>query len=293
MTFSTTARPDTQGNEARQQDLRRIAKALSAASALIPVNHGPAASVERKERGDPVTEAERAVDRRLRMELVRDGEGWLCEETPDDEERLRCGRVWVVDPLDGTREYISGIPEWCISIALIENHEAVAGGICNPATGETFIGSRETGLTRSGNVSNAELYRAGSDGLVLASRSEYRRGEWGCVSDAPFRVRPVGSVAYKLALVAAGYADATWTLVPKHEWDVAAGVALVLAAGGTVQTLTGSRPRFNQPNPLLNGLFGISKDCHSQVRWQEYLPTAQESGVRSRESGVGSRLKTA
>jgi myo-inositol-1(or 4)-monophosphatase len=258
--------------EARHQDLRRIADALAAASALIPVSHDPGDSVERKERGDPVTEADRAVDRLLRMELVRDGEGWLSEETADDGERLRCARLWVVDPLDGTREYITGIPEWCISIALIENEDVVAGGICNPATGETFIGSRETGLTASGSASAAEAYRAGSDGLVLASRSEYRRGEWARVCDAPFRVRPVGSVAYKLALVAAGYADATWTLVPKHEWDVAAGVALVLAAGGTVKTLAGTQPRFNQPKPLLNGLFGISRHCHSQVRWKDYLP---------------------
>lgn len=257
----------------RHLDLRRIAEALAAASALIPVRHDPGLSVERKERGDPVTEAERAVDRQLRAMLVRNGEGWLSEETADDGERLRCARVWIVDPLDGTREYITGIPEWCISVALIENEEAVAGGICNPATGETFIGSRETGLTTSGGSSSVpEISRAGSEGLVLASRSEYRRGEWDSVGEAAFRVRPVGSVAYKLALVAAGCADATWTLVPKHEWDVAAGVALVLAAGGTVKTLAGSRPRFNQAKPLLNGLFGVSRDCHSQVRWQDYLP---------------------
>jgi myo-inositol-1(or 4)-monophosphatase len=259
--------------EARHRDLRRIAEALAAASALIPVSHDPGHSVERKERGDPVTEAERAVDRLLRTMLVQNGEGWLSEETADDSERLRCARVWVVDPLDGTREYITGIPEWCISIALIENEEAVAGGICNPATGETFIGSRETGLTASGNASVAEINRGGSDGLVLASRSEYRRGEWDRVCEAPFEVRPVGSVAYKLALVAAGYADATWTLVPKHEWDVAAGAALVLAAGGTVETLAGSPPRFNQANPLLNGLFGVSKYCHSHVHWKDYQPT--------------------
>jgi myo-inositol-1(or 4)-monophosphatase len=264
--------------EARYWDLDRITGALAAASALIPINHDPGNAVARKERGDPVTDAEQAVDRLLRMELVREGEGWLSEETADDGERLRCARVWVVDPLDGTREYITGIPEWCISIALIENGYVVAGGICNPATGETFIGSRETGLTASGSASAAEIYRAGPDGLVLASRSEYRRGEWDGVRDAPFRVRPVGSVAYKLALVAAGYADATWTLVPKHEWDVAAGVALVLAAGGTVKTLAGSEPQFNQPKPLLDGLFGVSRSCHAQVRWTDYLPT----GVSSR-----------
>jgi myo-inositol-1(or 4)-monophosphatase len=90
--------------------------------------------------------------------------------------------------------------------------------------------------------------------VVLASRSEVERGQWERYRDSPFTVRPVGSVAYKLALVAAGLADATWTLVPKHEWDVAAGVALVLSAGGTVRTLEGAPPLFNQRQPLFTGL---------------------------------------
>lgn len=260
-----------QQRESRLDDLRRIAQALEAATALLPVRHLETTRVERKERGDPVTEAERAVDALLRSTLVRDGDGWLSEETLDDPQRLDRARVWTVDPLDGTREYITGIPEFCVSIGLIENGEAVAGGIANPATGETFIGSRENGLTVCGTAAAAQAYRGGSDGLVLASRSEYDRGEWERVRNAPFRVRPVGSVAYKLGLVAAGYADATWTLVPKHEWDVAGGVALVLAAGGTVETLAGCRPIFNRPRPLLDGLIGVRKDCHSEVRWKEYV----------------------
>lgn len=87
--------------------------------------------------------------------------------------------------------------------------------------------------------------------VVLASRSEVDRGEWERFADAPFHVVPCGSVAYKLGCVAAGLADATWTLVPKSEWDVAGGAALLCAAGGTVVHADGTVPRFNRPDPLL------------------------------------------
>ena len=81
---------------------------------------------------DPVTEADRAVDAVLRQELLRDGEGWLSEESADDLSRLDKERVWVVDPLDGTREFVPGMPEFCVSVA--RNGKPVAGGIYNPAT---------------------------------------------------------------------------------------------------------------------------------------------------------------
>ena len=102
--------------------------------------------------------------------------------------------------------------------------------------------------------------------MVLASRSEVKRGEWESFRRKDFEVKPVGSVAYKLALVAAGLADATWTLVPKHEWDIAAGVALLQAAGGDVYSLEGEPPSFNQKNPLLSGLIAHAPGLLLQIR---------------------------
>ena len=101
---------------------------------------------------------------------------------------------------------------------------------------------------------------------MLGSRSESKRGEWDILEDADFEVRPMGSVAYKLALVAAGRAGATWTLVPKNEWDVAAGVALVLAAGGHVYEPNGTPRRFNRPNPLLSGLVAHPPSLEKDVK---------------------------
>jgi len=94
--------------------------------------------------------------------------------------------------------------------------------------------------------------------LVLASRSEVKRGEWKQFESAEFNIRPMGSVAYKLGLVAAGRADLTFTLVPKNEWDVAAGAALVESAGGWVLKLDNSPLRCNQKNPLISGLLAGS-----------------------------------
>lgn len=208
----------------------------------------------RKAGGDPVTEADVAVDRLLREMLHRDGEGWLSEETVDDATRLEHSRVWIVDPLDGTKEFVQDIPEWCVSVGLVVDGRAVAGGIANPATGETVVGAVGAGVTCNREPTRVRDGEPPDRYEVLASRSEVGRGEWEDFQDEGFDVRPCGSVAYKMALVAAGKTDATWTLVPKNEWDVAAGTALVMAAGGVVVRKDGEAPRFNRPDTLLPGL---------------------------------------
>lgn len=234
--------------------LERIEAALRESGELLARYAERDIAVERKHGGSPVTEADRRADTLLRRRLAGDGFGWLSEETVDDRRRLEHWQVWVVDPLDGTREFVDGIPEWCVSIGLVEAGEPVAGGIYNPATGELFLGAPGLGATLDGHpVTVSESDRL--DGtVVLASRSEVGRGEWRPFEERGFEVRPTGSVAYKLALVAAGRADATWTLTPKNEWDVAAGVALVRAAGGEVVLPSGEPPRFNRPDTRLPGL---------------------------------------
>jgi myo-inositol-1(or 4)-monophosphatase len=241
-------------NGSSPEPLLRIRQALQAAVAAV--SHFIPGNVEAhyKPGQDPVTEADRVANDVLREVLVQDGEGWLSEESVDDKQRLGKERIWVVDPLDGTREFVDGIPEWCVSVALVEHGRAVAGGICNPATGQLILGSLEAGVTLNGKTVRASQRESLAGALVLASRSEVKRGEWDCFRSAPFTIRPLGSIAYKLALVAAGLADATWTLVPKHEWDVAAGVALVEAAGGFVRDLRGALVEFNSASALLSGL---------------------------------------
>ena len=243
---------------ARPEDLDRIARALREASRILISRFRSGLAVRRKEGGDPVTEADDASNDALRRILPVEGEGWLSEETADDPARLQARRVWVVDPLDGTREFVDGVPEWCVSVGLVEDGEAVAGGISNPATGETVIGGAGIGVRRNGEPVTVARRPSLDGAAVLASRSEVARGEWERYRGAPFRVRALGSVAYKLGLVASGLADATWTLVPKHEWDVAAGTALVRAAGGAVWLPSGEPLRFNRASPRLPGLIAAS-----------------------------------
>ncbi|MBV9157864.1 MAG: 3'(2'),5'-bisphosphate nucleotidase CysQ [Acidobacteriaceae bacterium] len=217
------------------EDLDRISAALAAAvEVLAPFRPGSVAFTEKNSSG-PVTEADRLVNETLREMLVRDGEAWFSEESVDTSDRLNKDRVWIVDPLDGTREFIEGVPEWSVSIGLVEHGAPVAGGICNPSTREVFVGSLQGGVTYNGSPVQASGRTELRGATVLASRSEFKRGEWERFRDAPFEIRPVGSVAYKLALVASGQADATWTFTRKNEWDIAGGIALVRAAGGVVK----------------------------------------------------------
>lgn len=235
--------------------LGRIRAALAQADdALGPFTSGAVDHTDKAasgERWDPLTEADLAVDRVLRETLPGAGEGWLSEETRDDPERLGRERVWIVDPVDGTREFVQGIPEWCVSVALVENGVPVAGGILNPAARQLIVGGAGRGVTLNGEPVPSRSRESLEGAVVLASRSEVARGEWERFEDAPFVVKPCGSVAYKLGLVAAGEADATWTLVPKNEWDVAAGAALCRAAGLVVVHADGTERSFNQEDPLM------------------------------------------
>jgi myo-inositol-1(or 4)-monophosphatase len=236
------------------ETLRRIESALQSARQVFSRFTPGAIQAEYKAGHDPVTEADWAVDAVLRRELLREGEGWLSEESADDSSRLEKSRVWIVDPLDGTREFVAGIPEFCVSVAMVEDGVPVAGGICNPATNEIFLGSLDAGVTYNGEPARASQRTSLDGAIILASRSETKRGEWKRFENTSVEVRPMGSVAYKLALVAAGLADITFTLTPKHDWDIAGGAALVTSAGGFISTLENSDLRCNRKSPLLSGL---------------------------------------
>lgn len=245
--------------------LERIESALARAAEVLAGFVSGNIDASFKTGDDPVTAADLAVDAALADVLGGDDEGWLSEETADDPARLGRTRVWVVDPLDGTREFVAGIPEWCVSVGLVEDGRPVAGGILNPAAGHLIVGAVGCGVTLDGRPVTVTSTDRTEGALVLASRSEVKRGEWQPFFSTPISVRNVGSVAYKLGLVAAGLADATWTLVPKHEWDVAAGAALVVAAGGQVSYPDGSPVRFNQPSPKLPGFVATNGALHQPL----------------------------
>jgi myo-inositol-1(or 4)-monophosphatase len=171
---------------------------------------------------------------------------------------------------------VAGVPEFCVSIAFVEKGKPVAAGILNPASNEVFVGSQETGLTYNGQQVRATKRKQLAGATVLASRSEAARGEWERFCNAPFKIRPMGSVAYKLAQVAAGLADATFTVSPKHEWDIAGGAALVTSAGAHVQLIDGSELICNRESPLVPGLIACGPGLKGEL-----LDFLSAYGVRS------------
>ena len=249
----------------RFDDLTRITDALAAAAEVLERFTPGEIDSELKDGGDPLTAADTAVNEVLAKALRGGDEGWLSEESTDASGRLDRRRVWVVDPIDGTREFIDGIPEWCVSVGLVEDGVPVAGGILSPPNGNLIVGSVETGVICNGSPAKTTATADIRGALVLASRSEVRRGEWERFFSTPVAVRNMGSVAYKLGLVGAGLADATWTLVPKNEWDVAGGAALVRAGGGRVFGVDGADVVFNQADTLMDGFIATAPGLSDQI----------------------------
>jgi len=219
-----------------------------------------------KENEDPVTTADLKADSILREGLMKDfpGTGWLSEETRDDYSRLDKKMVWVVDPIDGTKEFVSGTPEYALSVALVEDGLPILAAVYNPATEELFAAASGQGAWLNEEAINAE-HELTAKPLFLSSRSEIRRGEFEPFE--PFaQIRPCGSIAYKLALVAAGKADATFSLGPKNEWDIAAGVLLVSESGGNVTDRSGAPFTFNQRTTLVDGIVATTREALGPVR---------------------------
>lgn len=222
--------------------------------------------IDSKGHNNPVTTADLEADDALKTRLHGQFPhyGWLSEETADDGDRLKRERVWIVDPLDGTKEFIKGIPEFVVAIALAEAGVPVLGVTYNPIKEELFCAARGMGCHMDGRPVHVTTTGTLDHARVLASRSETSRGEWRAY-EGKVEVRPIGSVAYKLALVAAGLADATFTRTAKSEWDVASGAALIIEAGGHITDIDGTELRFNKPSVKLKGFVASNRLLHAEL----------------------------
>jgi myo-inositol-1(or 4)-monophosphatase len=212
------------------------------------------AEYEIKDKGffNPVTTADYASNEYIEHEL-RDkypDYGWLSEETIDSDDRLSMERVWVVDPLDGTKEFIEGVPQFVVSIALTENGKPVLGVLHNPMTGETFTAAKGLGARLNGEPIQVSQASKLSDAVIFNSRSETRRGEWKPFNGQFKELRPIGSVAYKLGLVAANKGDMFATLKPKSEWDICAGHCILNEAGANLCNVNGTEISYNEADVI-------------------------------------------
>ncbi len=207
-----------------------------------------------KSKDNPVTLADLESDRHIRAGLAAafPDDAILSEETVDDASRLACSRVWIVDPMDGTKEFTQGIPEYAVSIALVENGEPVVGVVENPAARTVVWGQRGGGAFRDGERVHVSSATSLEEVVVIASRSEIRRGEFDRFEGWFKEIRPVGSIAWKLACVASGEGDFNLSVAPKNEWDVCAGDLLVREAGGAYLDFERATRRYNQEKTLID-----------------------------------------
>ena len=192
-------------------------------------------------------------------------DGWLSEETRDSPERLTRSRVWIVDPLDGTKEFTQHIPEFCVCVSLVVDGVVQVGVCYNPVEDLLFAARRDGGTRLNGEPVRCTPKTELGGAVVLASRSEDKRGEWEDYKPL-MEVRPTGSVAYKFALISAGQADATFSLTPKNEWDICAGTMLVEEAGGIVTDRHGKPLTFNNEKTLLPGLIAAGSALWGPIR---------------------------
>jgi len=221
----------------------------------------------RKKDRSPVTSADLEANRILQEALMGHfpEDGWLSEESPDNSERLGKKRVWVVDPIDGTKHFMKGIPQYAISVALVENERLIVGVVYNPATQELFSSTRGSGLCLNGTPIQGD-HPIGERLSILLNPSRLEKGEFEAY-ERHATCHPMGSIAYTLALVAAGKADGTLNFDSLHEWDIAAGVLLVQEAGGIAMDSHKKPMSFNQPNTEVHGVIAARPGARESIEF--------------------------
>lgn len=235
------------------QDLILAKKAAVEAGKVILKYYKADYEIKEKSYHNPVTTADHASDEILKLILMKErpNYGWLSEETVDSPMRLSKEKVWVVDPIDGTKEFIEGVPNFVVSIGLVKNGYPILGILYNPVTKELFSGSLGEGAYLNGDRINCVEKFKLSEMVILNSRSETRRGLWDPYKNIFSELKAVGSVAYKLGLTAAGKSDIFASLRPKNEWDICAGNCIINEAKGKLIDLHGDIRVYNQPNTLI------------------------------------------
>ncbi|WP_108861103.1 3'(2'),5'-bisphosphate nucleotidase CysQ [Ruegeria sp. Alg231-54] len=218
----------------------------------------------------PVTEADLAVNAMLEQMLraARPGYGWLSEETEDSADRLSKDRVFVIDPIDGTRSFAEGSRTWAHSLAIAEQGEVTAAVIYLPLRNLLYAAAKGQGATL--NTENIRVSELGvlESAQVLAAKPNMQPQHWrqGQVPEFKRNYRP--SLAYRMALVAQGRFDGMMTLRPSWEWDIAAGDLIIREALGRCSDRAGLPLRFNNAIPRLNGVIAAGSGVYGLLSEQ-------------------------
>jgi myo-inositol-1(or 4)-monophosphatase len=219
-----------------------------------------------KSPNNPVSEADLAVDELLRTRLTaaRPDHGWLSEETADDPARLGRARVWVVDPIDGTRDFLRGRSGWAVSAALVDQGRPVLAALFAPARGQLFVAEAGAGATLNGaaihvsGASSVDGCRIPGDPATLAAC--YWPEPWSAAA-----VEKPNGLSLRIAKVANGEADAFFEGRPMGEWDIAAAALIIEEAGGVITDREGRALTFNARAPRPKGVIATTPAIHAEV----------------------------
>jgi myo-inositol-1(or 4)-monophosphatase len=238
-----------------KNELKAATKAALKAGRVLSKYYESSYRISEKAPDDPVTEADLAANKVIKKIILNRFplDGWLSEEDVTNTSRFLNKRVWIIDPLDGTKEFIDKNPEFAVSIALVENNRPILGVIYNPMTKDLFQTIKGQGAWHNGKDIQVKQHDTNSKPHLFISKSEYKRGEWEPYQDI-FHLTPRGGAAFKMSGVAQGLADGCFTLSPKNEWDICAGHIIIEEAGGIVCHLDGSEITYNKPITSMAGL---------------------------------------
>ncbi|MGH1577992.1 3'(2'),5'-bisphosphate nucleotidase CysQ [Planktotalea sp.] len=218
----------------------------------------------------PVTEADLAVNTLLEDTLreARPDYGWLSEESADTDERQSKERVFIIDPIDGTRSYISGSTTWAHSLAIAENGVITNAVVLLPMRDMLYSASAGNGAQLNGDTLSTSAQRDIASATILAAKPTLDQKHWNSEAVPAFKRHHRPSLAYRLSLVAEGKFDAMFTFRPSWEWDIAAGALIISEAGGTISDKTGAPLRFNGLDPRLNGVLAAGPALHTSILQQ-------------------------
>jgi myo-inositol-1(or 4)-monophosphatase len=208
--------------------------------------------------GEIVSELDLELDALLieRLGGIDPEAGWLSEETADSAERLLVPRVWVVDPIDGTRDFVRGRRGWAVSVALVEGGRVIAGVLDAPARGEHWAAALGEGATLNGSLLRASDRATLSGARVPADILP--KGDLDLVM-----VEKPNSIALRMAMVARGDADLLAAMRWGHEWDIAAAALIAEEAGATVTDALGRKLRFNSTKGEMFGVLACAPGIHA------------------------------
>lgn len=249
-------------------DLPLLIEAAHAAGEIATSYSGKDAKLWHKpDNAGPVTEADMAVNEMLedRLRSARPDYGWLSEETDDTPERLSRDKVFIIDPIDGTRSFAEGSDTWAHAIAVVENGIVTAGVVYLPKLGRMYTAARGEGAF----LNEERITPSHQDDLnaadILAAKPNMDEQHWqgGIVPEFRRSLRP--SLAYRMALVAQGRFDGMLTLRPCWEWDIAAGDLILRESGALCTDRSGDALRFNNPHPKLNGVIAGGTAIHNSI----------------------------